>query len=379
MNFKQLLMEEEELDTSEKLRKAVEKGRVPGIKPDTKIIDTVYNGVLFKLKELPSIYKNAAVKLALKRLMIHNQGISDEKAYLAYFKNRNKEEAKTEHKDLISSFENGTISDDDFIKKSLEAFKEKEKSKKLYEDDTWLVVVPKNFTASCKYGANTKWCTTSEEGYKDYTKMGDLVIVINKKKNPENTPSAKVQFHKQTRSIKDAKDFSVNEYEYLLQLPKAVQNILKEYGFTVWNEELKTGIKSKDATIVKNALKNGAYPDSAALILAVEKDEPSIVKMLLDAGSDVHVGNDTPIRNAVKKGNKEIVKLLLDAGADVNIDNEAPLYNAVTENNDVELVKMLLDAGAKVDNGIIVTAQRSVETERKNPEILKLLIKYKEK
>ena len=33
----------------------------------------------------------------------------------------------------------------------------------LYEDEDLLVVVPKTWQASCKYGANTKWCTAARE------------------------------------------------------------------------------------------------------------------------------------------------------------------------------------------------------------------------
>lgn len=380
MNFKQLLNEEEALDTTDKLKNAVKKGRVPGIKPDTPIIDTVYKGVLIKLKEVPSIYRNAAIKLALKRIMIHNQGLSDAEAYLLYFKNRNKEEAKTEHKELFNSFENGTIDDISFQEKAKMVLREKPKSIKLYEDDTWLVIIPKNFSASCKYGEGTKWCTTEENGHKSYSSTGDLVVVINKKKNSENNPLAKVQFHKLTYTANDATDTPIKEYEYLQTLPKKVQDILKKYGFSIWNTAIKEAVRTKDEKGVKEALDNGANPNVRFLLtIAVEKGVPSIVKMLLDAGADVHFGDDTPIRNAVSSGNKEIVKILIDAGANVNVDNGSPLYYAITETNDIELLKMLLDAGAKVNSSIIETAKRSAKTERKNPEILKLLQQYKNK
>ena len=57
---------------------------------------------------------------------------------------------------------------------------------KLYEDDDVLVVRPKSFIASCYYGANTKWCTTTKGGssyFDKYTKTGLLYYFIKKKEN----------------------------------------------------------------------------------------------------------------------------------------------------------------------------------------------------
>ena len=55
---------------------------------------------------------------------------------------------------------------------------------KIHEDGEWLMVRPLTFKSSCKYGANTKWCTTTEhnqEYYNKYSKRGVLIYCINKK------------------------------------------------------------------------------------------------------------------------------------------------------------------------------------------------------
>ena len=55
---------------------------------------------------------------------------------------------------------------------------------KIYEDSEWLLVRPLTFNSSKKYGANTKWCTTTEnnnEYFHKYTKRGVLIYCINKK------------------------------------------------------------------------------------------------------------------------------------------------------------------------------------------------------
>ena len=67
--------------------------------------------------------------------------------------------------------------------------KEKEKevkneSVKIYEDDRFLIVEPLSHGASCYYGQNTKWCTTSKDDtryFDTYTKEGFLYYIIDKK------------------------------------------------------------------------------------------------------------------------------------------------------------------------------------------------------
>lgn len=54
---------------------------------------------------------------------------------------------------------------------------------KLMDTDEWLVIRPLTYLASKKYGANTKWCTTSEgnsEYFIKYSTKGVLIYCINK-------------------------------------------------------------------------------------------------------------------------------------------------------------------------------------------------------
>jgi len=72
---------------------------------------------------------------------------------------------------------------------SLAAIKEFEKSLeaqviKVYEDDTWLVIKPLTFSASSKYGAGTRWCTTyqrEKQYFEKYWRNGILAYFLNKK------------------------------------------------------------------------------------------------------------------------------------------------------------------------------------------------------
>ena len=54
---------------------------------------------------------------------------------------------------------------------------------KVYEDETWLIVRPLTLEASVKYGASTKWCTTStndKQYFTRYWSRGTLAYIINK-------------------------------------------------------------------------------------------------------------------------------------------------------------------------------------------------------
>jgi hypothetical protein len=54
---------------------------------------------------------------------------------------------------------------------------------KEYEDERWVIVRPLTFSASAKYGASTRWCTTyqKEKNYfEKYWRRGILVYFINK-------------------------------------------------------------------------------------------------------------------------------------------------------------------------------------------------------
>ena len=88
--------------------------------------------------------------------------------------------------------------------KSDEARKIKEMgAEKVYEDNDWLIIVPKTQEAAIYYGKGTKWCTASTGGYnyfERYNNEGRLYININK-----NTGD-KYQFHFESNSFMDAED-----------------------------------------------------------------------------------------------------------------------------------------------------------------------------
>ena len=83
----------------------------------------------------------------------------------------------------------------------------KQDAEKVYEDGTWLVVVPHTKEAAIEYGKGTQWCTaaTGSSNYFDYyNEQGPLYININKK------TGQKYQFHFETDSFMDERDMPVS-------------------------------------------------------------------------------------------------------------------------------------------------------------------------
>ena len=145
---------------------------------------------------------------------------------------------------------------------------------------------------------------------------------------------------------------------------KSVQqaySILLQYGATA---DLYTAVAMRDELAVKkliaenpkcveDSIRNG-YP---ALHYAVMSNKPGIVRLLISAGIDVNIKNESEdigtigeiaLHLTAKPNAIEIADLLVDAGADVNIQSkpgETPLHLAVLFRNR-QLIRLFLKAGA---------------------------------
>jgi len=99
-----------------------------------------------------------------------------------------------------------------YVAKNKQNFKNSKKEyKKIFEDDTHLIIRPLNYNTSCTYGYQTKWCTASirEPDYFYKHSKGILIYVIDKKTDD------KFAFYKDI-------DMSSEDYKY--QTPFIVYN-----------------------------------------------------------------------------------------------------------------------------------------------------------
>jgi hypothetical protein len=70
-------------------------------------------------------------------------------------------------------------------------------SKKLFENNHFLIVEPLSVKSSCIYGAGTKWCTTGDDAkefFRNYTSNGGRLIYIIDKTKSEKDPDYKMAY-----------------------------------------------------------------------------------------------------------------------------------------------------------------------------------------
>lgn len=109
---------------------------------------------------------------------------------------------------------------------------------KIYEDDKFLVVRPLTIEASCKYGANTKWCTTVKgaDHFKKYTSGSQGLYYIINKANSTNQNYSKIAVHIDYRGNKrfyDSKDELMNDREISIfeyAFPEIINSINNDYN-----------------------------------------------------------------------------------------------------------------------------------------------------
>lgn len=119
-------------------------------------------------------------------------------------------------------------------------------------------------------------------------------------------------------------------------------------------------VESGDTGRISSALEVGASVNSkdangdTALMIAINKNNKALVRMLIEKGADVNAKNlagSGALFKAIITGEAEIVKMLLDRGADpntVNSHGESALMIAARKGN-VEMITNLIDKGAQVN------------------------------
>jgi hypothetical protein len=133
--------------------------------------------------------------------------------------------------------------------------KEKPKSKKIYEDDKFVVVEPQNFAASCKYGSKTRWCTTNKNNddyFNRYTSDNQgLYYVISKKDMDENLYKIAIHISNQgEETFYDAADSTLSSREkvFFKNAYSEMWKTIKEYHDDAHPDETVDKIKQSLTT-----------------------------------------------------------------------------------------------------------------------------------
>lgn len=120
-------------------------------------------------------------------------------------------------------------------------------AEKIFEDDNFLVVLPKTPEASCHYGAGTQWCTSAKGSnqFKNYSRTGTLYYIIfkaNKVLSPERITKPiwkdRLQkFEKIARYIPNGMTYGVHGDFYNAQdLQLEEDDILNQFFGVTWEK-----------------------------------------------------------------------------------------------------------------------------------------------
>lgn len=166
----------------------------------------------------------------------------------------------------------------EFIRKNKETKKLENQVEKIYEDDKFLVVKPISHAASCKYGSNTKWCTTTQspDHFERYTSGSQALYYVINKANSTNKDYSKVAIHFDNSGYPkfwDSKDSQMGEREasiFKYAFPEIMDTIEKNH------EKIKISVNQRILNEVFNSFgitkksDNNLYGTDSELIISVE-------------------------------------------------------------------------------------------------------------
>lgn len=157
----------------------------------------------------------------------------------------------------------------------------KSQAERLYEDDDVLVIRPKSHAASCYYGANTKWCTTTagSSGYfEKYIKSGLLYYFIKKRENVKmalyrNTEDKKTEvYNAQDKlvSLEDLREQFPNQNDLIDELIGSGEFIKALRNFSKGKIDYRE-LEDSDDSILK--VKPSDPPGQSTIVIDFDKDE----------------------------------------------------------------------------------------------------------
>ena len=168
------------------------------------------------------------------------------------------------------------IDSDEATSKKDEIRKIKKDAEKVYEDNEWLVVVPKTEEAACYYGKNTQWCTAATQysnQFNHYNRYGKIYININKITNE------KYQFHFEYREFMDERNSPITTDDLEIDEGDGLYEFYSNQGLDLPVPTLESAIKNYDYDLFYELL-NEETATSNNFYLAVEKNNFEFVESI---------------------------------------------------------------------------------------------------
>jgi hypothetical protein len=143
----------------------------------------------------------------------------------------------SKHNEWLTIEESVKIADDIVKRKQLE-----KETKKLYENDEWIVLIPESYESSQLYAYNTKWCITQKSYWNDYKRSSRIIFVINKKSDDKYAISKRMS--DSVIQGWDAKDKETSPliWEFTDEIWKILRSELKKNKRDLDLEELPEGM-----------------------------------------------------------------------------------------------------------------------------------------
>lgn len=243
--------------------------------------------------------------------------------------------------------------------------KELEKQiKKVYEDDEWLSLRPLSLEASMKYGANTKWCTTTNTGqyYARYSSRGVLIYNINKKTGYKVACFKNLSpDHDNEFSWWDVTDrkIEVLDSEAPLTVLEAVRNEIKNHPY--YNSHL----MSEDEQAKLNQYKEGYGP-------AV--DSGTRLNITGGFASSIGTGNNFTYSTSTNTGNILLGTTTPTTQLSINGDVEINDGDLILRSNGKERMRITATGGDNIGIGLQepqpVTNERLSESRTRLQELM---------
>jgi hypothetical protein len=154
---------------------------------------------------------------------------------------------------------------------------------KIHEDTEWLLLRPLTFNASKKYGANTKWCTTTEhnnEYFHKYSKRGVLIYCINKKTGYKVASFYSLDKNEPEFSYWNQKDTRIDSTESNLTLE--LIGLIRDY---VKDKEVKTNhfmFEKSNGFAESNEPKSKTKSRSARIADAIRREQETDVEEVME-------------------------------------------------------------------------------------------------
>jgi hypothetical protein len=206
-----------------------------------------------------------------------------------------------------------------------------------YNGPNFMLIEPLTEAASCKYGANTRWCTAARENnmFKDYSAKGSLYIII--PKDPKHA-GEKYQINIETNSVMDEHDIETSTMYLFQRFPELYDLLLEKIKKNYISEKQENPLSYNIFfPIFVESIKNIDTETNKQL-------ETQVIELIID--ENINIDTFLTLENIIIT--PKILRMLLDYNKDRIILNLIKMGKI-----DPDIPKKIFDSRIKKDTTIL--------------------------